>query len=238
MKHLLLILSVFSIALHSNSQSLSLSDLTSPVPNNGDIFLSGGTDPIDCYITVNNVTGSNKNVECKKAYLQPVAGSMDYFCWGACYPPNTLVGVVPVLIGANQSNSTNFSGHYDCQGNTGTAIIRYTFWVVGNPMDSVCFNAHFTGCAVGIDETEQLSGLSEPYPNPARETINVRYVVQSKGNTSLELINLQGSIIQTIALGNLSGTATIDVSELAKGVYFLYLNDKGKILSRKKVLVD
>lgn len=238
MKKLLFTFFLFCVATFTFSQSLTLSNGQGPLPNNSNVSVVGGVDPLECYVTVNNITGSNKTVECKKALIQNVTGSMNYFCWGLCYPPNTYVGISPVVIPANQSNNTNFSGHYDCQGNTGTCIVRYIFWVEGNPLDSVCFNVSYTGCTVGINEIEQQPGLSEAYPNPARDYVSLRYSVKSDNNAFIDLVSFQGALISRVPVSAAQGATSLSVSGLSKGIYFLMLSDNGIIVSRKKLMVE
>lgn len=238
MKQITAIIILIFLYITANSQSLTLSDQTGPVPNNTDIYLTGGFETLDCYITVNNVTNTNKTVECKKAYIEKVPGTMDFFCWGACYPPNTLVGSVPVVINANQSNNANFSGHYDCQNTPGTEIIRYTFFIVNNPLDTVCFNVHYSGCPVGIGELASLNGLSEPYPNPVNGYFSLRYSFNNTGNAILEIHNTQGSLVKIVPLTGNQGAVSIAASDLGKGLYFISLKDQGSVISRKKVVVN
>jgi hypothetical protein len=238
MKKVLLTFLCSNLIAISYSQSLTLTDTLTPVPNNGDLFISGTTDCLISRITVNNTTSSTLAVECKKAILQDVSGSMNYFTWGACYPPFTFAGNQAVEIPAYQSNSYNFSGLYFCQGNIGTAIIRYTFWVIGNPSDSVCFNVHYSACSVGINETEHAYGFFEPYPNPAKDYVSLRYSLHPGSQAGIELVTLQGTKVQCITADAGKGSTSICLSGLSQGIYYLLLKENGLIISRKKLVVD
>lgn len=102
-------------------------------------------------------------------------------------------------------------------------IYKY-YYVIDNggcPADSTPVNVQLIDCA-GIEE----SGLvAEIYPNPVNDVVNINFS-QIDGNTTLRLVNVNGQeIVLPIQVSNMK--SSIDMSELAAGVYFLIVsNDK------------
>lgn len=77
------------------------------------------------------------------------------------------------------------------------------------------------------------------YPNPSSQNININYGLNKKGNVAIKLIDLTGKTIQnTTVNAQQEGiyTQTIDISNLAKGVYFFQLLVDGKIAQSGKFI--
>jgi hypothetical protein len=75
-------------------------------------------------------------------------------------------------------------------------------------------------------------------PNPAIDLTTVVYNAgDGEGALSLALIDMQGKEIEEQALPAIAGTATINVSGLAAGVYYLSLRRDHKALVTDKLVV-
>lgn len=90
-------------------------------------------------------------------------------------------------------------------------------------------------------ELADLLGTDEErmtiFPNPSSNSTNVTLKGSSFGSVSLELVNLNGEVVQRIAAST-GKTSEIDTSQLLKGVYFVrYLKD-GKVLETKRLLIE
>ncbi len=77
------------------------------------------------------------------------------------------------------------------------------------------------------------------YPNPVRNKIMVSLQDIQGSAASLTLVNVNGKTVKTIALTaqNAFGNVQINVSDVAKGNYFLVLND-GLTIKTTKVLIN
>ena len=77
------------------------------------------------------------------------------------------------------------------------------------------------------------------YPNPAITIINVTLQTVQSSNATLNLVNVDGKTVKTIALTNQSSNSNvqINVADIAKGNYFLVLKD-GTTIKTSKVLVN
>ncbi|MEI6577347.1 MAG: hypothetical protein WCO63_14310 [Bacteroidota bacterium] len=241
MKKTLITLALLGIVLFANAQSLSLSDSLGPIANNGDVYISTNLDQeLVALVFVTNNAATSKTIECRKKEIYKVTGSVNYFCWGACYLPNTFTGSVHVPIPAGTTNQNNFSGHYACQGNGGISIIRYTFFDVQNPLDTVCYNVHYSGCTVGLDELSETALVSAPYPNPANESIGftIGSNVFCNRNSFLEIRSVLGELLCKIKVSEGNPVIKINTSSFVPGLYsWTLIMDDSPRISNKFVVI-
>lgn len=75
---------------------------------------------------------------------------------------------------------------------------------------------------VGIGENEVLNTFSV-YPNPATDLLTVNLTVNNSENTSINIVDLSGKVVQTENLGLLNGDMQVQLSleDLTAGVYFV-----------------
>ena len=83
--------------------------------------------------------------------------------------------------------------------------------------------------------------LSPAYPNPFNPSTNIRYTLNASGATTLKVYNVLGQLVKTIVNGEsqAAGTYTVkvDMSNLASGVYLYSLEQSGKRLTQKMMLL-
>lgn len=91
----------------------------------------------------------------------------------------------------------------------------------------------------GIKDTENANFNSlMVYPNPTESVLNISFELEDSHAFNVKLISVTGNVVYQEAKDNFSGhyVNTIDLSSMAKGVYFLSLsNENGSI--NKKVVV-
>ncbi len=77
-------------------------------------------------------------------------------------------------------------------------------------------------------------------PNPATNFVAVSYELQTAGNVELTLFNVNGQAVKSLKESNRMDaglhTASFDVSDLAKGVYFVKINNNNKVAVKKVVV--
>jgi hypothetical protein len=73
-----------------------------------------------------------------------------------------------------------------------------------------------------MNEREELEGVNV-FPNPTSGLVNLTFTVQ--GAYTVELINALGEMVSA---ERLNGNSTIDLSDLAKGVYSVRISNKEK----------
>ncbi len=89
---------------------------------------------------------------------------------------------------------------------------------------------------IALENKEQPATISL-FPNPTRGLVNVE-ILDQRGTMTARLYNHLGQAIQQYSL-DLSGNRSVlpvDLSALAKGVYYLELEVEGQLLSRERVL--
>lgn len=90
----------------------------------------------------------------------------------------------------------------------------------------------------GVDTENANFNSLKVYPNPTNNILNISFALEDSQTFEVRLISVTGNVVYQEAQDNFSGhyVNTIDLSNMAKGVYFLNLsNENGSI--NKKVVV-
>lgn len=93
---------------------------------------------------------------------------------------------------------------------------------------------NFSGPA-GINDLTSAIGLNV-YPNPAKETINIKMTLSNDSKVAYNLVDVTGRTLISKATQELSAGEQIlqvNTSSLSTGVYFIQINLNGTILSKK-----
>jgi hypothetical protein len=89
---------------------------------------------------------------------------------------------------------------------------------------------------VGINESHFNNEVLNIYPNPATNQISIEFELAETKNTFIEVKNILGQTIKTIANTTLSkGTNKIELnlSDFANGIYFIQLHNDSKVVNKK-----
>ena len=243
MKKFVLFLSLCSILVFGvNAQSLTLFDLEGNEVLNGQEFELvdvPSVGEITFHLKVQNSTENDLNVLAKKVYVDVVDLTMNMFCWGQCFGPDTYVSPTAVTILAGETTGDEFfSGHYMPLGHEGTSIIRYVFFNADNVNDSTYVTVKYVGGFTGINTPEDNFTVSGIYPNPATSVANIDYSFADGSNDATIYVNdLTGSRVKEITLSGFSGTASFDVSDLRNGIYFYTIVRNDEILITSKLII-
>ena len=138
-------------------------------------------------------------------------------------------GNITVALGANQSFSMIPDAGYEVQevyidGNPVGAMNSYTFT---NVTDDHYIHVTFT-LVDAIDENS--TNLIQVYPNPTMGEV----IIEAEGLSHIQIVNLQG---QTVYNTNVVDEQIhIDLSQMAKGVYLMHIEAKGRQVVRKIVV--
>ena len=243
MKKILLSLLCFTIFSGGFAQSLSLTfaDGTAINPGATIQFLGDPSDEvIQAIVWVTNNSGETKEVKAKKVINagDTLAGTVNTFCWGLCYPPTTYVSPFSqeILPGAV---CDQFYGDYNPLEVPGVSKIMYVFFDVNNTTDTVAVTVEYNAspASVGDDLVSKVK-FSEAYPNPARNVMNVDYTIPVSVNRAAMIItNMLGSKVKEVTLENRSGKVQVPVSDLMNGIYFYSLVADDKLILTRKFVV-
>ena len=243
MKKILLLLFCVTFLSGVFAQSFSL------YYENGESIPAGATvqfigDPADevivAYVHIKNDAAEAKDVKVKKVIAagDTLAGTVNTFCWGLCFPPTTYVSPFEQTLEPG-ATSDLFYGDYNPHTVIGISKIMYVFFDINNVNDSVAVTVEYNASPASIgDELLSLVKFSDAYPNPAINVVNVDYSIPGTVNHAEVVIsNMLGSKVKAVELNDFSGKARIEVSELLNGIYFYSLiADDQLILTRKFVI--
>jgi DNA/RNA endonuclease YhcR with UshA esterase domain len=115
-------------------------------------------------------------------------------------------------------------------------IMQYTF---SNMKMTPRNNADFTGdpCILGRPSAADAASIIV-YPNPASSEVNVRYNLKTLTGAVVNMYDLTGRKVAGININEVSGVASMSVSNLPSGTYIVTVSDlSGKTLSRGKTIV-
>ncbi|MDP1727355.1 MAG: T9SS type A sorting domain-containing protein [Bacteroidota bacterium] len=91
---------------------------------------------------------------------------------------------------------------------------------------------------VGISEAENKRNSFEVYPNPTDGSIKINAIRPGINIESVEVINLLGSTVITQIVGGLNHETTINMNELADGVYNLLIKSTTGVRYPVKVILN
>lgn len=219
-----------------SAQSLSLIHAELDVSNDT-LYLVGTTQDalLESHVEVKNLTDKELEVKARKAEIQIVENSENTFCWGACFPPFIFEATQAILIPANGSDKSSFVGDYTPDGNAGTSIIRYTFFVAANPADSVSLIVHYQVGAAGIRDWTKDPSLFKVYPNPSSSWINLEFPGSGSQLVHLRLFSITGQVLEDRQLNNGQNSLKMDLRRYPDGVLFVEITDSTGTKAIRKI---
>lgn len=230
MKKIYTILTVTLLSFSLFSQGFILTEATESV--------SGVSSDAELIATalVNNTSSEVIQVRVTKIEVNVVEGSENYFCWNACFEPSVFTsGFLPIEPGQFENS---FSGHFVPNGTTGVSTIRYCFSSNSEPGD-VCLDVVYSVTPVGISKVNPVKPhLSDVYPNPANQNINMNYYLPSHIKEARVMIyNAIGVKVKELSISSGSGKLNMDVFDLQSGIYTAALVTDGKLEISKRFVV-
>jgi autotransporter-associated beta strand protein len=87
--------------------------------------------------------------------------------------------------------------------------------------------------AVGIEETLRAPSV-QVYPNPTRGELTIVYPTSDNPISDIEIFDLMGRLVETLRATSVQSTpATIDISHLANGIYFIRIQTENGMVTKK-----
>lgn len=172
---------------------------------------------------------------------------LTYFCWDLCYGTSGSQSINPITI--LPGDTLNRPGTIDEQyvmfqpGNI-DGYSRTTMRIINaddaNDFLDVVFEFSVGGATNSItDAALAAKSLSNPYPNPVRNSFSVDYELPAGNATgTLRLYNLIGKEVSRQTISTREGTATMEVSAMPRGVYFLHLMADDVAISSRRVILN
>ncbi len=242
MKKILLSIAVILVTIfYTNAQSLSLSWDGETI---GDTVVIAPADETVTEIVfeaiVHNDSDKGVNVKVVREEVSLVENSVNYFCWGACYPPTIdSSGMTMFLPAGGQSGDADFSGHYEIHETVGLSVVKFTYYDLDNPDDNLVVVVKFDTRPSGIDESILRNiKVSDIYPNPAVNYVDLDYNLPIEVETaSVKLVNLLGSVVKEQQMDKANGKLRMDITNLNDGIYFYSIFVNGEAYKTKKLIV-
>lgn len=78
------------------------------------------------------------------------------------------------------------------------------------------------GFGAGGENQKQYSIMI--YPNPAENYLNIQYDFVKNNNANITMFDTKGQIVEIIDINNSKGLKSVDINNLASGLYFLKIN--------------
>ena len=231
-KQLLLILVLLTFFAAAQAQSLSASNYVLTVSD------PGNQTTLESFAKIQNNSSSPMNVQCERTVINLPIGMFEAFCFGIyCNPPGTPATTYNTIVNPGAIN-TSFKGDVIPDGNCGTATIKYNFFDLNNPADSVSIILNYAFCQVGLQDNSENFGMSHPLRNPADQFTVFAYNLQSDNNGDKLLVyNLLGSLVKTMDVTGKSGSLVLSTSDLKSGVYFASYVSNNRVKNSYKLVV-
>ena len=151
---------------------------------------------------------------------------------------------VSVLRGLTQNGSVSQNDTVDLSGElSGSATswldasaeagMEYTYW----QLDGIV--SRFGPSEVVVPGAVSELSLSDPYPNPADESLTIHYELTQNGSVELNIYDLSGRLVEALVSGEqTTGRHSVnwDSSTAATGVYLLRLEADGEAITKRAVI--
>lgn len=120
--------------------------------------------------------------------------------------------------------------YYDANGNDTQQVVQEWDATVSKYINVVRITVNVQEW-VGLKQDQPLTNNIEIYPNPTRDKINI--LTQTTGNVDVMVYDITGKIVTNKTLYHKSGLYQLDLSNQAKGVYFIKCNYGNKVVLKK-----
>jgi hypothetical protein len=122
----------------------------------------------------------------------------------------------------------------DCNMNNNRFVVVGTDDVT---VETICFN-HCVDCDTVLDIVDPaFAAAIAVYPNPTSDQTTVNYNFETAVDLTINVVNTLGQVIKSNLVSNaISGTHTINVSDLAPGMYMLHLTDGERVATQSLVV--
>jgi PKD repeat protein len=142
------------------------------------------------------------------------------YSWSVVPSPGSISNVTAPSPTITFANANTYTVTLKATNNSGSTTLSQTITV------NTC---------VGIAENSVLSAFIDVYPNPATDHVSVKMPAGFQDAYSLTLTNLLGKVVYVENVSN-KENATIRLTGLSKGIYFLTAESKGQKATRKVVV--
>jgi hypothetical protein len=214
----------------------------------GEVNLVSGTaanttEILDAQWDVINISGTQRDLSCRRRVIQSVPGTLHQFCWGtSCGPWGTDDVTIPEIVTLSDGDTTNsFHCKYQHNGNAGQSIVQYCWFDAGDFGSDLCYNVNFCvdgECIVGVEETPSAH-FTAITPNPVHSLSAFEYSLTSKpSDAAICIYDQMGKLVKRTSIQTKNGLILLDAQEFENGIYFCQLVDAGRIVQVQRMVVS
>ena len=244
MKKLLLTLTLLLSVFALTAQSFVVTEKESgQIVENGATYVVYG-DGVATWGELNiefNVT-ANENIRLvgQKVENKIVEGTLNYICWGQCLAPTVYISDP---FGLEEGQSEIFSMHYMYENQIEDVLgkeqnMTYYLYLGDAPDHKFIINIVFKYSLNDVEDINGVEAFSNAYPAPARDVVNFDYSFNSSVSSAMVAVyNMMGQEVMRSDISGMSGKLSLNVSDLADGVYFYSLIVNGVVEKSNKLVV-
>lgn len=241
MKKLLLALTMILSVMSLSAQDFTVTKDGAVVENGASYNLvgQGNTAWEEFILGFEVTTNADMGLIAEKVELQVVEGTNNSICLGLCYSPSVYVSpVVEFTAGVPQEYSMHYMYNESMESVAGLEqIMQYYLYTETNPDDKFIINITFKYSLDGVEDYSSSAVFSNAYPMPASDVVNFDYNFASNVDAQIAIFNMMGQEVMRNEINGMSGKASINVSDLADGVYFYSLIINGKTEKSNKLII-
>ena len=235
---LTLILSVFALSAQSYIVTEKESGII--VENGATYYVWGeGDDFGELNIKFNVTANENIRLIGEKVENVVVDSTSNYFCWGDCLASSNYVSEpVNMTEGMVEEFSMHFTHECPIELVLGQQqSMTYYLYPGDDPDNKFTINVFFMFSMDSMEDAYADNVLSNAYPVPASDFVNFDYSFVSDVKAEIAIYNMMGQEVLRNTINGMSGKASLNVSDLADGIYFYSLIVNGKIEKSNKLIV-
>ncbi len=241
MKNVYSILLILFYSITGRAQYVELHDEVSSMM--GDI--TNTSEVLSAHWDVINISGSTKNVRCRREIIQTVQGAQHQYCWGELCGPwtaNTATNTSSEIVTIANGDTTNtFFCKYKHLGNAGASIVRFCWFDNNNAALELCheitFSAETPSQVGGLDN--DATAAFEIIGNPGNSISALTYQFQNQPtHASVQVFNATGVLVEERPINSIQGFVMMDAENFANGVYLCRLINCGRVVGTQRMVVS
>lgn len=238
----LFLIAVFSGAIVSNAQSISLTNNETSllVANNATLYVSAPADiATSNHFVFKNISASTKSFMVKRTDIQLHSVTTGdeasaYFCTGInCYPPTTTLTPNAITLTANGTEDlTTYLQEATAEG---LSTIKYEIYDLNNAGDKFTFYVSYNNPLSVKSVNSLFDNISDVYPNPAVSKAQITVSVKGNHSAIMSITNALGATVSVKQIDLYAGKNTIhlEAESLNSGIYFTTITSGNSKIIRK-----
>jgi hypothetical protein len=239
MKAILLFFVLSAITLTGQSQFIELHNEVNTVMGTS----TNTTEIISAHWDVINISGTERDIRCRREIIQSVSGADHQFCWGEiCGPWSTGNELSTEIVNlADGDSSFSFYCKYRHNGNPGQSIARFCWFDAADPTNQLCYDVNFCvdqACIIGVEEFENKAQI-QILGNPVSSLSGISYQFATQPtNAEIAIYNSTGQLVESRSINSAQGVVLIDAQLFANGVYTCKLNENRRTVGIQRMVVS